>query len=116
MPSSARELLLALYYSCFDVSCLLLFIPPPFYCSDEEEEQAVDATARTSTSRTLIVSEAQHDGDESSPPQQDIVQPSLVESPRASPLKGARIEPSRDSIQFPGEGIYSPWYPICRVS
>ncbi|KAK1627059.1 hypothetical protein QYE76_001374 [Lolium multiflorum] len=70
--------------------------------SDEEEEQAVDATARTSTSRTLIVSEAQHDGDESSPPQQDIVQPSPVESPRASPLKGARMEPSRDSIQFPG--------------
>ncbi|KAK1664039.1 hypothetical protein QYE76_052198 [Lolium multiflorum] len=70
--------------------------------SDDEEELAVDATARTSTSRTLIVSEAQHDGDETSPPQQDIVQPPLVESPRASPSKGARIEPSKDSIQFPG--------------
>ncbi|KAK1651029.1 hypothetical protein QYE76_068834 [Lolium multiflorum] len=69
---------------------------------DDEEEQAVDATARTSTSRTLIVSEAQHDGDETSPPQQDIVQPPLVESPRASPSKGERIEPSRDAIQFPG--------------
>ncbi|KAK1616998.1 hypothetical protein QYE76_022515 [Lolium multiflorum] len=70
--------------------------------SDDEEEQAVDATARTSTSRTLIVSEAQHDGDETSPPQQDIVQPPPVESPQASPSKGARIEPSKDSIQFPG--------------
>ena len=84
----------------FLVSCFLYC--RHFYCSDEEEEQAVDATARMSTSRTLIVSEAQHDGDESSPPQQDIVQPSLVESPRASPLKGARMEPSKDSIQFPG--------------
>ncbi|KAK1665194.1 hypothetical protein QYE76_053353 [Lolium multiflorum] len=70
--------------------------------SDEEEEQAVDATARTSTSRTLIVSEAQHDGDETSPPQQDIVQPPPVESPRASPSKRARIEPSKEPIQFPG--------------
>ncbi|KAK1649011.1 hypothetical protein QYE76_066816 [Lolium multiflorum] len=70
--------------------------------SDDEEEQTVDATARTSTSRTLIVSEAQHDGDETSPPQQDIVQPPPVESPRASPSKRARIEPSKESIQFPG--------------
>ncbi|KAK1670281.1 hypothetical protein QYE76_058440 [Lolium multiflorum] len=69
---------------------------------DEEEEQTVDAAARTSTSRTLIVSEAQHDGDETSPPQQDIVQPPPVESPRASPSKRARIEPSKESIQFPG--------------
>ncbi|KAK1666034.1 hypothetical protein QYE76_054193 [Lolium multiflorum] len=69
---------------------------------DEEEEQIVDAAARTSTSRTLIVSEAQHDGDETSPPQQDIVQPPPVESPRASPSKRARIEPSKESIQFPG--------------
>ncbi|KAK1696774.1 hypothetical protein QYE76_013471 [Lolium multiflorum] len=68
---------------------------------DEEEEQAVDAAARTSTSRTLIVSEAQHDGDETSPPQQDIVQPPPVESPRASPSKRTRIEPSKESIQFP---------------
>ncbi|KAK1664920.1 hypothetical protein QYE76_053079 [Lolium multiflorum] len=69
---------------------------------DEEEEQTVDAAARTSTSRTLIVSEAQHDGDETSPPQQDIVQPPPVESPRASPSKRARIEPSKEPIQFPG--------------
>ncbi|KAK1628553.1 hypothetical protein QYE76_002868 [Lolium multiflorum] len=69
---------------------------------EEEEEQTVDAAARTSTSRTLIVSEAQHDGDETSPPQQDIVQPPPVESPRASPSKRARIEPSKEPIQFPG--------------
>ncbi|KAK1660270.1 hypothetical protein QYE76_048429 [Lolium multiflorum] len=69
---------------------------------DEEEEQPVDAAARMSTSRTLVVSEAQHDGDETSPPQQDIVQPSPVESPRASPPKRARVEPSKEPIQFPG--------------
>ncbi|KAK1693344.1 hypothetical protein QYE76_010041 [Lolium multiflorum] len=35
---------------------------------DEEEDAPIDATARTSTSRTLVVSEAQPDGDETSPP------------------------------------------------
>ncbi|KAK1677375.1 hypothetical protein QYE76_038223 [Lolium multiflorum] len=74
----------------------------PRLLDDEEEEQTVDAAARTSTSRTLIVSEAQHDGDEISPPQQDIVQPPPVESPRASPSKRTRVEPSKESIQFPG--------------
>ncbi|KAK1649878.1 hypothetical protein QYE76_067683 [Lolium multiflorum] len=68
---------------------------------DEEEEQPIDATAKTSTSRTLVVSEAHHDGDETSPPQQDIVQPPPVESPRASSPKKARVESSREPIQFP---------------
>ncbi|KAK1653498.1 hypothetical protein QYE76_071303 [Lolium multiflorum] len=37
---------------------------------DEEEDAPIDETARTSTSRTLVVSEARPDGDETSPPQQ----------------------------------------------
>ncbi|KAK1664824.1 hypothetical protein QYE76_052983 [Lolium multiflorum] len=40
---------------------------------DEEEDAPIDATARTSTSRTLVVSEAQPDGDETSPPQQPFM-------------------------------------------
>ncbi|KAK1609637.1 hypothetical protein QYE76_033310 [Lolium multiflorum] len=40
---------------------------------DEEENTPIDATARTSTSRTLVVSEAQPDGDETSPPQQPFM-------------------------------------------
>ncbi|KAK1613207.1 hypothetical protein QYE76_036880 [Lolium multiflorum] len=39
---------------------------------DEDENPPIDATARTSTSHTLVVSEAQPDGEETSPPQQDI--------------------------------------------
>ncbi|KAK1682754.1 hypothetical protein QYE76_043602 [Lolium multiflorum] len=46
---------------------------------DEEEGAPIDATARTSTSRTLVVSEAQPDGDETSPPQQNIEHPTPVE-------------------------------------
>ncbi|KAK1696260.1 hypothetical protein QYE76_012957 [Lolium multiflorum] len=42
---------------------------------DEEEDAPIDATARTSTSRTLVVSEAQPDGDETSPPQQNTEHP-----------------------------------------
>ncbi|KAK1627607.1 hypothetical protein QYE76_001922 [Lolium multiflorum] len=38
---------------------------------DEEEDAPIDETARTSTSRTLVVSEARPDGDETSPPQQN---------------------------------------------
>ncbi|KAK1648819.1 hypothetical protein QYE76_066624 [Lolium multiflorum] len=45
---------------------------------DEEEDAPIDATARTSTSRTLVVSEAQPDGDETSPPQQNIEHPTPV--------------------------------------
>jgi hypothetical protein len=47
---------------------ILLLILSPFHCSgDEEETPAIDTTARTSTSRTLVVSEVQVEGEESSP-------------------------------------------------
>jgi hypothetical protein len=74
-----------------------------YFCSGEEDEDTpIDATARTSTSRTLVVSESRPDGDETSPPQQNIEQPPPAESPRASSPKRARVEPSKEPIQFPG--------------
>jgi hypothetical protein len=82
---------------------ILLLILSPFYCSgDEEEEQPIDAAARTSTSRTLVVSEAQHDGDETSPPQQNVEHSTPPASPRAPSPKRARVEPSKEPILFPG--------------
>ncbi|KAK1650580.1 hypothetical protein QYE76_068385 [Lolium multiflorum] len=63
---------------------------------DEDENPPIDATARTSTSRTLVVSEAQPDGDETSPPQQDIEHPTPIASPRAPSPKRARVEPAKE--------------------
>ncbi|KAK1684715.1 hypothetical protein QYE76_045563 [Lolium multiflorum] len=59
---------------------------------DEEEVQAIDATARTSTSRTLVVSEVQADGEEYSPPQQNTEQPTPPASPRVPSPKRSRVE------------------------
>ncbi|KAK1603224.1 hypothetical protein QYE76_018227 [Lolium multiflorum] len=69
---------------------------------DEDEDTPIDTTAQMSTSRTLVVSESRPDGDETSPPQQNIEQPPPVESPRASSPKRVRVEPSKEPIQFPG--------------
>ncbi|KAK1628990.1 hypothetical protein QYE76_003305 [Lolium multiflorum] len=69
---------------------------------DEEENAPIDATARTSTSRTLVVSEAQPDGDETSPPQQNTEHPTPVESPRASSPKRARVEPAKEPLLLTG--------------
>ncbi|KAK1642867.1 hypothetical protein QYE76_060672 [Lolium multiflorum] len=63
---------------------------------DEDEDQPIDATARTSTSRTLVVSEAQPDGDETSPPQQNIEHPTPPASPHAPSPKRARVEPTKE--------------------
>jgi hypothetical protein len=83
---------------------ILILILSPFCCSgDEEEEQPIDATARTSTSRTLVVSEAQPDGDETSPLQQNIEHPTPPASPRAPSPKRARVEPSKEpALQLGG--------------
>ncbi|KAK1651485.1 hypothetical protein QYE76_069290 [Lolium multiflorum] len=59
---------------------------------DEEETPAIDATARTSTSRTLVVSEVQVEGEESSPPQQNTEQPTPPASPHVPSPKRARVE------------------------
>ncbi|KAK1662471.1 hypothetical protein QYE76_050630 [Lolium multiflorum] len=70
---------------------------------DEEEEQPTDAAARTSTSCTLVVSETQRDGEETSPPQQNVEHLTPPASPRASSPKRARVEPSKETIMFPGD-------------
>ncbi|KAK1632725.1 hypothetical protein QYE76_007040 [Lolium multiflorum] len=69
---------------------------------DEDENPPIDATARTSMSRTLVVSDAQPDGDETSPPQQDIEHPTPVASPRASSPKRARVEPAKEPTPLIG--------------
>lgn len=92
-PLSARKFLppFSFLHPIFCMCCffiLLLLI----YSGDEEEDPPVDVTARTSMSRTLVISEARHDADETSPPQQDIRHPTPAASPRASSPKRARIE------------------------
>ncbi|KAK1627928.1 hypothetical protein QYE76_002243 [Lolium multiflorum] len=59
---------------------------------DEEEMPALDATARTSTSHTLVVSEVHIEGEESSPPQQNIDAPTPPASPLVPSPKRARVE------------------------
>ena len=53
---------------------------------------AMDATARTSTSHTLVVSEVQVEGEESSPPQQNADEPTPPASPHVPSPKRARVE------------------------
>ncbi|KAK1610844.1 hypothetical protein QYE76_034517 [Lolium multiflorum] len=60
--------------------------------SDEEEMPATDATARTSTSHTLVVSELHVEGEESSPPQQNIDEPAAPSSPLVPLPKRTRVE------------------------
>jgi hypothetical protein len=66
---------------------------PPFNRSgDEEEIPATDATARTSTSHTLVVSEVHVEGEESSPPQQNTDEPAASASPLVPSPERARVE------------------------
>ncbi|KAK1677906.1 hypothetical protein QYE76_038754 [Lolium multiflorum] len=67
--------------------------------SDEEgDNPAIDVTARTSTSRTLVVSEAQPDGDETSTPQQaDLAKPTNVLDALA--LKLEQSEKARKKVE-----------------
>ncbi|KAK1606787.1 hypothetical protein QYE76_030460 [Lolium multiflorum] len=69
---------------------------------DKDENPPIDTTARTSTSRTLVVSEAQPDGDETSPPQQDTEHPTPIASPRASSPKRARVDPAKEPTMLIG--------------
>ncbi|KAK1650691.1 hypothetical protein QYE76_068496 [Lolium multiflorum] len=59
---------------------------------DEEEVPAFDVAARTSTSHTLVVSETPVEGEESSPPQQNVGAPTPPSSPLVPSPKRARIE------------------------
>ncbi|KAK1678676.1 hypothetical protein QYE76_039524 [Lolium multiflorum] len=69
---------------------------------DEEEDAPIDATARTSTSRTLVVSEAHPDGDETSPPQQNLEHPTPAVSPQAPSPKRARVESAKEPTILAG--------------
>ncbi|KAK1668139.1 hypothetical protein QYE76_056298 [Lolium multiflorum] len=59
---------------------------------DEEEVPAFDVAARTSTSHTLVVSETPVEGEESSPPQQNVGAPTPPSSPLVPSPKRARVE------------------------
>ncbi|KAK1648415.1 hypothetical protein QYE76_066220 [Lolium multiflorum] len=59
---------------------------------DEEEVPAVDVAARTSTSHTLVVSETPVEGEESSPPQQNVGAPTPPSSPLVPSPKRTRVE------------------------
>nr|XP_051184212.1 nucleolin 2-like [Lolium perenne] len=59
--------------------------------SDDEETPTLDVAARTSTSHTLVISEKPVEGEESSPPQQNV-DTSTPSSPRAPSPKRARVE------------------------
>ncbi|KAK1603042.1 hypothetical protein QYE76_037674 [Lolium multiflorum] len=69
---------------------------------DEEEDAPIDETARTSTSRTLVVSETRPDGDEASPPPQNLEHPKSAESPRAPSPKRARVETAKEPTILTG--------------
>ncbi|KAK1679351.1 hypothetical protein QYE76_040199 [Lolium multiflorum] len=78
---------------------------------DEEEDAPIDATARTSTSRTVVVSEAQPDGDKTSPPpHQNREHPTPAASPQAPSPKRAKPfmkELIRFGTQFIGYHEYA---------
>ncbi|KAK1645330.1 hypothetical protein QYE76_063135 [Lolium multiflorum] len=59
---------------------------------DEEETPTLDVAARTSTSHTLVVSEPPVEGEESSPPQQNVGASTPPSSPLVPSPKRARIE------------------------
>ncbi|XP_051206122.2 uncharacterized protein [Lolium perenne] len=59
---------------------------------DEEETPTVDVAPRTSTSHTLLASDTLVEGEESSPPQRDIVTTTPPSSPLAPSPKRTRIE------------------------
>jgi hypothetical protein len=64
-----------------------------FTCSDEEEEvPTADVAARTSTSHTLVASETPVEGEETSPPRQNVDTATPPSSPRAPLSKRARTE------------------------
>ncbi|KAK1667816.1 hypothetical protein QYE76_055975 [Lolium multiflorum] len=69
---------------------------------DEEENPPIVVAARTSTSRTLVVSDVQPDVEETSPPQQNVKHPTPPASPHVPSPKRARVEPAAESALQPG--------------
>jgi hypothetical protein len=62
------------------------------HSDDEEEIPTVDVAPRTSTSHTLLASDTLVEGEESSPPQRDVVTTTPPSSPLAPSPKRTRIE------------------------
>jgi hypothetical protein len=93
-PSSARKSpFISPYFCTRSFLSILLFTLPSFNRSgDEEEIPAFDATARTSTSHTIVVSEVQIEGEESSPPQQNLDAPTPSSSPLVPSPKRTKVE------------------------
>ena len=60
---------------------------------DEEELPTLDVAARTSSSRTLVVSETPAEGEKSSPPQLNVGAPTPPSSPLVPSPKRTRVEP-----------------------
>ncbi|KAK1644519.1 hypothetical protein QYE76_062324 [Lolium multiflorum] len=60
---------------------------------DEEGPPTLDAAARTSSSRTLVVSETPAEGEKSSPPQLNVGAPTPPSSPLVPSPKRTRVEP-----------------------
>ncbi|KAK1677860.1 hypothetical protein QYE76_038708 [Lolium multiflorum] len=59
---------------------------------DEEEPPTLDVAARTSSSRTLVVSETPAEGEKSSPPQLNVGAPTPPSSPLVPSPKRTRVE------------------------
>jgi hypothetical protein len=93
-PSSARKLpFISLCFCTRRFLSIFLFMLPTFNRSDDEEEvPAFDVAARTSTSHTLVVSETPVEGEESSPPQQNVGAPTPPSSPLVPLPKRTRVE------------------------
>jgi hypothetical protein len=100
---SARKFLM--HYIClFSILFEIAFLSCRFICcsGDEEEDAPTDVAARTSTSRTVVVSETHPDGDETSPPQQNIEHSMPAVSPQAPSPKRARVEPAKEPTMLVG--------------
>jgi hypothetical protein len=97
MPLSARKFLSTFFsFASDNFACLCFLYFSLMYSGDEEENPPVDVTARTSVSRTLVISETHPEADETSPPQQDIGHPSPVVSPRAPSPKRAKTNQGKE--------------------
>ncbi|KAK1661732.1 hypothetical protein QYE76_049891 [Lolium multiflorum] len=78
------------------------FVDALISSDDEEEHPPIDVAARTSTSRTLVVSDPQPEVEETSPPQHIIEHPTSPSSPRVPSPKRARVEPVEEPTQLSG--------------
>ncbi|KAK1601648.1 hypothetical protein QYE76_018814 [Lolium multiflorum] len=65
---------------------------PPMEYGDDEEVPTRDVAPRTSTSHTLVISEKPVEGEESSPPQQNVGTSTPPSSPLVPSPKRARVE------------------------